>query len=132
MARKPITKPQDKDTTGEANSPVPDADRSETAAQNSAAPETSPAPDDGDAAALSEAVAAIEGPGPILPAAMDIIINLPDPAFVVTCYRKDGRRRAGRRWGYGKTEITADELSAFQLAQLNADPAFSVIAVDAD
>jgi hypothetical protein len=44
----------------------------------------------------------------------------------VICHRKDGRRRAGRRWDHGETLIAADEIDDFALQVLRADPHFTV------
>ena len=46
--------------------------------------------------------------------------------MVVVCHRQDGRRRVARRWPHGETPVVAGELSAFEIAQLEADPAFTV------
>ncbi|ALF02106.1 HI1506-related protein [Salipiger abyssi] len=48
------------------------------------------------------------------------------PIITVICLRPDGRRRAGRRWDEGETLVPEDELTAFQIAVLEADPQFIV------
>jgi len=51
--------------------------------------------------------------------------NVPLRAFwIVTCAREGGRRRNGRRWAYGETEV--DELTEEDIAALEADPDFAV------
>ncbi|QFQ88263.1 hypothetical protein F8A10_12155 [Paracoccus kondratievae] len=65
---------------------------------------------------------------PIVPAGTDI--NVANPAWIVTCHREGGRRRAGRRWPKGETHVPAGELAAYDLAILNGDPRFSVRPAD--
>ncbi len=70
-------------------------------------------------AAVKAATAATGGGQTMAPA---------DEALTITvmCHREDGRRRVGRRWPKGETTVPADELSDFQIAQLEADPQFTV------
>lgn len=74
---------------------------------------------DGAADAANTAAAATGGGQTMAPA--DEVLTI-----TVICHREDGRRRVGRRWPKGETTITADELSDFQIAQLEADPQFTV------
>ncbi|MGB0912013.1 MAG: hypothetical protein ACPGSW_00410 [Phaeobacter italicus] len=46
--------------------------------------------------------------------------------IAVVCHRPDGRRRVGRRWPHGETIIAADSVSDFEIAQLEADPQFTI------
>lgn len=45
-------------------------------------------------------------------------------AWIVTCSREGGRRRAGRRWAFGQTP--AEDLTAEDIAALAADPSFAL------
>lgn len=52
---------------------------------------------------------------PIIPKGADLEfigmdLAVPESAWIVTCHREGGRRRAGRRWPQGETPVTADEL----------------------
>lgn len=49
-----------------------------------------------------------------------------EPHLIVLCHRQDGRRRCGRRWPHGETIVPKSDLTAFQIAQLEADPHFTV------
>lgn len=49
-----------------------------------------------------------------------------EPHLIVLCHRQDGRRRCGRRWPHGETIVPEADLTAFQIAQLEADPHFTV------
>lgn len=82
-------------------------------------------------AALLEAVAggSNEQP-PFIPAAADIDFTPPDDVWIVICHRNEGRRRAGRRWAHGRTPVRRGELTSFELAQLHADPLFTVVSAD--
>lgn len=55
---------------------------------------------------------------------------LPEFAWTVVCHRDGGRRRAGRHWPVGETPVRADELTEYDLVQLQGDPQFSVIAIE--
>ena len=46
--------------------------------------------------------------------------------IVVTCLAEGGRRRLGRRWPSGPTEVPAGELTDDDIAVLRGDPRFSV------
>lgn len=46
--------------------------------------------------------------------------------IVVTCLAEGGRRRLGRRWPSGPTEVPAGELTDDDIAILRGDPRFSV------
>lgn len=48
------------------------------------------------------------------------------PMVKVTCHVAAGRRRAGRRWAPGLTELPAGDLSAEEVAALQGDPMFEV------
>lgn len=114
MARKP------------AKPTAPEGDQSETAATEvaqdaTAAPvQADPAADGGHDDGRS--VTSEDGSD----AAID---DLTAPAFVVICHRAGGRRRAGRRWPEGESTVKEFELTAYQLAQLQGDPQFTVAAV---
>lgn len=56
----------------------------------------------------------------------------PAPAMIVTCLIAAGRRRANRRWASGPTEVADGELSEAELAEIEADPMFSVRPVVAE
>ncbi|MDO5648859.1 hypothetical protein [Paracoccus sp. (in: a-proteobacteria)] len=49
----------------------------------------------------------------------------PVPLLRVTCLIAAGRRRAGRRWSGGDTDVPADALTAEEWAEVEADPMFS-------
>ena len=70
-------------------------------------------------------------PMPIIPKGADLEfigmdLAVPEFAWIVTCHREGGRRRAGRRWPQGETPVTADELTGYELAMLKGDPLFTV------
>lgn len=99
-----------------ANTDTQGADQAETSAQSPAEEpaELSQVPVDG---------------GPETPvidtAPADQAVEEPE-VITVICMRPDGRRRAGRRWDEGATEVPVDALTDFQLAVLEADPLFRV------
>lgn len=103
-------------------SPAPNAD---AGAEGSAAPQAGEAEDQ-----------QLLQVAPPLPASDDKTTADPDdatgkdmeaqPTITVTCLRPGGRRRAGRRWPQGETIIAAADLTAFQLAQIEGDPLFSI------
>jgi len=64
---------------------------------------------------------------PDLPATAD---HRPEVDLAVVCHRKDGRRRAGQKWSFGETRINSAELTEYQLAQLQGDPAFTVFHIE--
>lgn len=49
----------------------------------------------------------------------------------VTCLIKAGRRRAGRRWQGGATDVLAESLTTDDLAELDADPLFLIRPISA-
>lgn len=117
MARKATTTLAHQNTEGENATGKPDVP-----------PE---APTEGQAAAQG-------GEETILPADKDALGNV-DPAdgatgaggpgearIVVTCLAEGGRRRLGRRWPSGPTEVPAGELTDDDIAILRGDPRFSV------
>lgn len=58
-------------------------------------------------------------------ATADIAASDPQTITVI-CHRPDGRRRGDRRWPHGPTSVPVGALTDFQLAQLEADPHFTV------
>lgn len=72
-------------------------------------------------AAMSDLLAAsLEG------SALAAALAAKTPAWIVTCHREGGRRRAGRRWPQGDTPITEGDLTGYELAMLQGDPLFTV------
>src|SRR5690606_36715025 len=124
MARKPAQT--------EAEDKVKDASVATEAAEpadtdtDQAAPETGATENSNDsgADAAGDASDARED----VPEATDI--NVANPAWIVTCHREGGRRRAGRRWPKGETRVKGGELTAYDLAILKGDPQFSVRLAD--
>ncbi|WP_339696056.1 HI1506-related protein [Celeribacter baekdonensis] len=49
-----------------------------------------------------------------------------EPHLTVVCHRQDGRRRCGRRWPHGETIVPEADLTVLQIAQLEADPHFTL------
>lgn len=49
------------------------------------------------------------------------------PMITVICRAKGGRRRVGRRWAEGGTELPASDLTETEIAILRGDPRFSVL-----
>ena len=49
------------------------------------------------------------------------------PVAIVTCAVAGGRRRAGRRWPGGATEVPMDEMTDELAAELQSDPMFQVM-----
>lgn len=161
MARKPAqTKADETAANADVDKPVPDATAPEadntTGAPGTAdhagtgtagdAPThgaTADAPilaDDASKAALEQAVADLAGEDrplflPHRPTLIEPIASAAAPlpaAFIVTCHRQGGRRRAGRRWEHGATTVALGGLTAYELALLHGDPQFTVTAVDRD
>lgn len=150
MARKSDPKPADDKTTEAAATAAEDAKPvsaetgdtdtkgGETAAETPAASETAPhtqpqgqtggedgtglSADPDDVAALAAAVAELGD------ASITEIEFLPGATWTVVCHREGGRRRAGRHWPEGETTVPADELTDYELAQLDGDPAFTIFA----
>ncbi|WP_313352646.1 hypothetical protein, partial [Paracoccus sp. (in: a-proteobacteria)] len=81
------------------------------------------------AAAIADAAEKDEAQ-PIRPERTEI--SFLTPAWIVTCHREGGRRRADRRWPKGETRVEAGELTAYDLAILKGDPQFSVRLDDQD
>ncbi|MBB96930.1 MAG: hypothetical protein CML68_20325 [Rhodobacteraceae bacterium] len=48
------------------------------------------------------------------------------PVITVICHHPDGRRRSETRWPAGVSTVPVGDLTPFQLAQLEADPLFTV------
>ena len=47
--------------------------------------------------------------------------------IIVICRAKGGRRRVGRRWAEGRTELAASDLTETEISILQGDPRFSVL-----
>lgn len=89
--------------------------------------------DDAARSALALAVASLgSDPMPLIPAGTDIGFIAADRVLdlMVVCHRKDGRRRAGRKWAAGETPVSSADLTEYQLVQLRGDPAFTVFHVE--
>ena len=50
-----------------------------------------------------------------------------DAAAIVICHARDGRRRGGRRFAFGRTELAEAELSDALIEALQGDPEFMVV-----